>query len=500
MSRAKSRGFALLAAGAVAFGGISLPTPLGAQLSAGFSVASFQFNLSNPGARSLGMGGAFAGLADDATAAYANPAGLTILARPEISFEGRAASSRLPLVAAEPIVSVVAFPDQIDGVGVTEATPLGAPDASGTTASFASFVHPVGGWTLAVYRHQLVDLEAAGGVEIPAIEANVGDLGNTTSGATRTRALVDMNSVGVAAARRIGSRLSLGVTLVRNEASIEARRTSEFVERIRFGNIPVDDVAWRFDNRVRGRDDDLTFNAGIMFRPASRWAIGLAYRQGPSFELREVDSTTRQGETSRREFAAEPFRVPDVFGVGASLRATPSLVVSMEWSRVRYSGLRSLAAVPDSLALSGPENDPARLARLGRFSVEDVDELRAGMEYSFTRLAAAPAVRLGAWYDPAHKVRFTASAVCPGPALPEAGRYECSIGQDGGLDPADLIDQLLDATAAGSIELLFPPGDDRLHLTGGFGVVFGSRFQVDAAFDYATRDQYTLSLSGIVQF
>jgi hypothetical protein len=29
----------------------------------------------NPGARSLGLGGAFVALADDATAAYANPAG-----------------------------------------------------------------------------------------------------------------------------------------------------------------------------------------------------------------------------------------------------------------------------------------------------------------------------------------------------------------------------------------------------------------------------------------
>src|SRR5712692_1213566 len=51
--------------------------------------ASVQFNFSNPGARSLGFGGAFIGLADDATAAYTNPAGLTNLSKPEISFEGR---------------------------------------------------------------------------------------------------------------------------------------------------------------------------------------------------------------------------------------------------------------------------------------------------------------------------------------------------------------------------------------------------------------------------
>ena len=36
-----------------------------------------QFDFSLPGARSLGMGGAFVALADDATAGYSNPAGLT---------------------------------------------------------------------------------------------------------------------------------------------------------------------------------------------------------------------------------------------------------------------------------------------------------------------------------------------------------------------------------------------------------------------------------------
>src|SRR5678816_4567659 len=47
----------------------------------------FQFNFNNPGARSLGMGGAFVAVADDATAVVANPAGLTILQRPEVSAE-----------------------------------------------------------------------------------------------------------------------------------------------------------------------------------------------------------------------------------------------------------------------------------------------------------------------------------------------------------------------------------------------------------------------------
>ena len=51
------------------------------------AVLAIEFDFSNPGARSLAMGGAFVGLADDATAAYANPAGLTALLQPEVSLE-----------------------------------------------------------------------------------------------------------------------------------------------------------------------------------------------------------------------------------------------------------------------------------------------------------------------------------------------------------------------------------------------------------------------------
>ena len=53
-----------------------------------------QFDFLNPSARSLALGGAFVGLADDATAALVNPAGLIELTRKEISIEGAFATSR----------------------------------------------------------------------------------------------------------------------------------------------------------------------------------------------------------------------------------------------------------------------------------------------------------------------------------------------------------------------------------------------------------------------
>src|SRR5881296_3042334 len=49
----------------------------------------FRFNMINPGARSLALGGAFISLSDDATAAQANPAGLSYLLKQEYFVELR---------------------------------------------------------------------------------------------------------------------------------------------------------------------------------------------------------------------------------------------------------------------------------------------------------------------------------------------------------------------------------------------------------------------------
>src|SRR5262245_33611693 len=54
---------------------------------------NFRFNFQNPGARALAMGGAFIAIADDATAAQANPARLAGLGSPQLFVEWRTRDS-----------------------------------------------------------------------------------------------------------------------------------------------------------------------------------------------------------------------------------------------------------------------------------------------------------------------------------------------------------------------------------------------------------------------
>ena len=90
-----------------------LAFPLAAQNVDIEALSGLQFNFGNPGARSLGMGGAFLGLADDASAAEANPAGLTILRKPEFSIEASVCQRTAPVAASSATIG------------------LGSPDAAG---------------------------------------------------------------------------------------------------------------------------------------------------------------------------------------------------------------------------------------------------------------------------------------------------------------------------------------------------------------------------------
>ncbi len=77
----------LLAAGMI----LAAPNGDGWALTAFNQNYNFNFRFNTPGARANAMGGAFIGMADDASAAYSNPAGLTILPKPEVSVEYKSA-------------------------------------------------------------------------------------------------------------------------------------------------------------------------------------------------------------------------------------------------------------------------------------------------------------------------------------------------------------------------------------------------------------------------
>src|ERR1044071_2561316 len=93
---ARSRGRTIAALAALSVAAALHPPNTFAQTSLQIPL---QFDFVNPGAKSLALAGAFAGVADDATASFANPAGLTFLGGPETSVEIRGTRVTTPFLS-----------------------------------------------------------------------------------------------------------------------------------------------------------------------------------------------------------------------------------------------------------------------------------------------------------------------------------------------------------------------------------------------------------------
>jgi long-chain fatty acid transport protein len=163
---------------------------------------NFQFSFVNPGARASGMGNAFVALADDATAAEANPAGLTILTKPEVSFEYRNIS-----YDPDKLNSLNRFPsagEEFDIISQNDLNSLNRP-------SFLSFVYPMRAVTFAFSRQEAVQIngridELFHFVNVQG-EGFIVDAGNR---GTDDQRVVNWN---FSLARRLAKRLSIGATL-----------------------------------------------------------------------------------------------------------------------------------------------------------------------------------------------------------------------------------------------------------------------------------------------
>ncbi len=415
--------------------------------------AGIQFNFSNPGARSLGFGGAFIGLADDATAAYTNPAGLTNLSKPEVSFEGRYFQYR-----TEFLDRGHAFGNPTSNGQDTIAGEVTARSNDiKKSFSFLSFVYPQERWALAVYRHELANFKTT----IQTNGAFFGPQGNIPlQRFFPVQASVELKIIdyGASFAVRVADGFSLGV-------GASAFQYSQTTRLTRFGFVSFEPPNYSSSNAIQfeGADgaanDVVTANAGLLWKISRQFSVGAVYRQGPKFHPQAFVVTASGAGTT-----TATFHVPDVYGVGLTLRPTDFLTASFDYNRVRYSQLTR--EFVDIFAPNGP-------AFSKDYSVDDGNVFRLGLQYVVPLGANALALRAGAWRDPDHRIRFT-----------------------GQILPTD--DAATAANKAGQI-LLFRPGKNEYHYTGGLGFVLGEHFQLDAAADIASSVR-TGALSAVVRY
>jgi long-subunit fatty acid transport protein len=422
--------------------------------------STFEFSFSNPGARSLGFGGAFAALADDATAAFANPAGLVQLVSPEVSAELRHWRYTTPYIEGG------RYEGEPTGIGLDSVDGLrtAVSEEELTGLSFLSFVYPKGNWSLAVYGHQVANFRAQTATEglFP---------GNQFSRAfdRRWSTELDIVSYGVAGAYRVSDQFSVGLGLVYFDGWLDAPFEWSLPDDLTtpegiFGPtsyLPEHQLA---NGSMTMNDSDWGLNAGFLWSFGGTWSLGGFYRQGPEFSVvYEVaggplapvflDPEYLSGETIL--VISTPMQFPDVYGLGMAYRSPGGkLSIGFEWDRVEYSSIFSSFDPTVEETLDPDLNLDVELA------ADDGDELRLGGEYAFLDLKPVLAIRAGIWLDPDHRFHSMST------------------------DPEH--------------RALFQPGEDEIHLAVGVGVAFSS-FQVDFAADFSDLVD-TFALSAIYSF
>jgi long-chain fatty acid transport protein len=402
----RSHGCGWVAATVLAFG-IGVPGAAFAQVNVE-AMQGVQFDFLAPGARSLAMGGAFVAVADDATAALSNPAGLSSLTRREVSIEGRFRQFKVPFVLAGRLSGTPT------GTGIdTVANPTfdeASSDESGL--SFLSFVlaSPDRPWTLAAYRHETVRYSTAittqgafrrneeGGTNrfFPVI----GDLGLDivnygVAGSWKWQVCND-----VSGARVCEDRFAIGGGLSMYQFNAESLTTRFDLndDGVGVGDFfgPPQYTTLVNQQTLDGDETGFGVNVGMIFKPNRYLQLGLSHRRGATFDFTasnsgpSFDAYTRDAE----------FAMPHVTTAGLALRLGGSSIVAVDYSRVQYSRLAERFVD----VFFEPGVDDPSLDRAADFTAPDGNEFHLGFEHQFLNFGATPAIRFGTWFDPAHAV------------------------------------------------------------------------------------------------
>ena len=402
--------------------------------------SGFQFNFNNPGARALGMGGAFVGVADDATAVVANPAGLVILQRPELS--GEVKFSRF-------INTINAF-SNTPAEGASNTLHSRDFDDSVVTPSFFSFVYPTERLVVAAFVRELINYEST--FETEGIFFNDPAGGVVRLLPVRSQLEIRALNFGLGAAVNLQKESPLlpniGASLEFSLGRIRSRLE-------RFGTQgatgPPDFSNSISTETVDGTDLGIGFNVGALWHPLKDLGVGIVYRRGPRYDMTFTVTNETNGATTSTPFG---FKVPDVSAAGVSYRFFERLTVAFEASFIQYSQLVKNFQVPlaDSVAT--------------KYKVDDAIELHLGAEYIFFVKDIPLAARAGFYTNPDHKIRYT------------GGQHDASEAAE---------------------RLLYAGGKDRYHGTAGLGIVPLPGFQIDFAGNYS-KDIREFSVSTVFRF
>lgn len=301
------------------------------------------------GARGVGMGGAFIGLADEWTAIYWNPAGLTQLrgkgvgmdasrlcingsdgngvANPKMIFTG---PTTPPINQMNLDQEDVFYRPYAGTVGLTPQEPS-AFSSSGVNVTSNVWLPAIGGYA------QIGNYHLGYGAYAPAGYKT--DWQDTTNGVTASyniKMATKVYNISVARDLAPGVAAGIGLNMIGGEMEKHARK-----------DVP-NAYIYEMDGTCDGNDWE--WQAGMMFKPSNICQIGMVYRSGSEVALKGEarvrypvpTGTITPPLTVMQENAnfTRKYNHPATYGLGIAFYVAPSLTITSDLTRTMWSSMK----------------------------------------------------------------------------------------------------------------------------------------------------------------
>ncbi|KJU85822.1 Membrane protein involved in aromatic hydrocarbon degradation [Candidatus Magnetobacterium bavaricum] len=316
------------------------------------------------GARALGMGGAFIAVADDATAASWNPAGLIQLGTPEVSIVGSAYSrSEDNRFATEHIDSVHQSVSEANLNYLSGVYPI-------PTAVFGTNM------VLSVSYQHLYDFDRKW------------DFPNFPIGKEKTMLSYRQNgrvsAIGISAAIQVIEKLSLGLTLNAYDNGLTKNSWQEKMEAKEFN--------WGYKKKYTL--NGYNANLGLMWMINEHFTVGAVFKT--PFNARITCESSYSFCASNTYKTYERLYMPMSYGVGFAYRPIDSVTVALDIYRTHWEQFTHT----DSY---GTETSAITGNSVGESNIDPTLQVRLGLEYLLELESYRFTVpfRAGVFYDQA---------------------------------------------------------------------------------------------------
>jgi len=332
----------------------------------------FRFDFTTPGARANALGKAFVGLADEATAAFNNPAGLTVLEHPEITLEFRNTNSQYTSLQEK-------SPYSLQNGSILE------PESTVDRISFGSFSFSKFNMNFSIFFVNQLDYVKETTQDQTDWLHNDPTAPYSFSYLNFHQARMRLDTFGLGFGKRF-KRTSFGgaVGFSRFDYSYNyfSRLTSEDLGLLEL-----------VDSEALGNQIEPSFVFGAHYHLTDQLRIGLAFKRQPKFHFEEIVKTIERPE---EHAIPVTFKVPDSLTIGLSYLPFDRLTLLLDFNRIWYNQLVG----ENFTVISGNDYLPSD------YEVPEVTESHFGIEYLWPVRGHIFAFRGGAYLNPDHKTRF----------------------------------------------------------------------------------------------